>query len=161
MVWKRVIEKFGFAVFLASAAAGGCATDGLAWTRGPGQVGNVSIAMVGQACDRENDPNWTFADILDLRLDLQVRNSGHTSVEFDPRGARLLVRGESHQVHRSDAAATVAPWASRTFSVRFLERDDRLSCNQPMALDLQGAMRIAGAAVRLAPVEFVAARDDR
>ena len=75
---------------------GGCASQPLARAGGPAQAQAISVALVGQRCDRENDPNWSIADMLGLDLRIRVTNSGATELRFDP--------AQTDTVHRIDQA---------------------------------------------------------
>ncbi len=139
---------------------GGCATRPLARVSGPVQSRAISVALVGQSCDRENDPNWSYADILGLDLRIQVTNAGAAELRFDPAETALLAAGPPHRPHRSDSPAAIPPGASRTFVVHFLERDGNLACDIPMKLAIDRAVTAGGAAVTFEPISFLASNDD-
>jgi hypothetical protein len=79
---------------------------------------------------------------------------------FDPAATRLLADGETRSPHRADGPMAIAVGESRTFSVHFLERDDNLACNVPMALTLGRAVAVGGASVTLRPISFLASNSD-
>jgi hypothetical protein len=139
---------------------GGCASQPFVRVSGPVQSQAISVALVGQSCDREIDPNWSYADILGLDLRIRVTNSGAANLSFDPARTALFAEGQPHQPHRSDAAAAIPPGASRTFVVHFLERDGRLACNVPMRLAIDHAVTAGGASVTFEPISFLASHDD-
>jgi hypothetical protein len=144
-------------------AAGGC--DG-AWSRSfvrtdpPAQAGGVSLALVERQCDRRIDPNWSYADILGLDIRMRVTNSAGSAVTFDPGKVRLLADGEARAPHRADASETIAAGTSKTFVVQFLERDDNLACNVPMALAIDGSAVLGSSPLPLRPVSFLASNAD-
>jgi hypothetical protein len=139
-----------FVVALLGLVGAGCASAPTARVAGPSQDRGLSIALIGQRCDRENDPSWSVADILDLALRVAVANRSDAPVQFDPLALQLIAAGENRAPHRADDADLVMPGSTRVFEVRFLERDDRLACNVPMTLTLAG----------FAPIPFLASRDD-
>jgi hypothetical protein len=153
------------ALILASLIAmGGCSE---AWSRSfvrtdpPAQAGGVSVALVERQCDRRIDPDWSsYADILGLDIQMRVTNSAVSPMTFDPAKVRLLADGESRTPHRSDGAETIAVGTSKTFTVHFLERDDNLACNVPMALAIDGAAEIGSAPLPLRPLSFLASNTD-
>ena len=149
-----------FAISAFATAAGGCAAQAFVLTDSPIQVGGVSVALVGQSCDRQIDPNWSYADILGLDLQIRITNSGPSGMTFDPSATRLLADGESRLPHRADGPNAIAAGESRTFTVHFLERDANLACNVPMALTLGRAAMVGGASVTLAPISFLASNRD-
>lgn len=116
--------------------------------------------MVGQSCDRQIDPNWSYADILGLDLQIRVSNSGPSRMTFDSSATRLLADGETRSPHRADGPKGIAAGESRTFTVHFLERDDNLACNVPMALTLGRAVAVGGVSVTLRPISFLASSND-
>jgi len=145
------VQSFGLAA---------CMSKPFVRTDGPARDRGISVALVSQSCDRENDPNWSYADILGLDVKISVANSGSAAITFDPAQTALSAGGRSQPPLRSDAAAAIPPGASRTFVVHFLERNGDLACNVPMALSLDRAVRLDGAPVTLQPISFLASNDD-
>jgi hypothetical protein len=151
-------------VVTALSAMGGCSE---AWSRSfvrtdpPAQADGVSVALVERGCDRRNDPDWpAYADVLGLDIQMRVTNAAVASVMFDPSKVRLLADGEARRPHRSDSAETIPAGASKMFTVHFLERDDNLACNVPMALAIEGAAEIGSSPVPLRPVSFLVSNTD-
>jgi hypothetical protein len=150
-------------IFTSMVAASGCSE---AWSRSfvrtdpPAQGGGVSVGLVERQCDRRIDPNWSYADILGLDIQMRVTNSAGSALTFDPRRVRLLADGEARAPHRSDASETIPSGGSKTFTVHFLERDDNLACNVPMALAVDGAAAIGSSPIPLRPVSFLASNTD-
>ncbi|HXJ23890.1 MAG TPA: hypothetical protein VMT03_27095 [Polyangia bacterium] len=159
MLLRRLSTSLGLLVLIGAAGAG-CASAPLARTAAPSQSRGVAVALSGQRCDRENDPGWSVADMLDLTLQVSVANDGDTAVFFDPWALQLIAAGMARAVHRADSAGMVLPGTSRVFAVRFLERDDRLACNVPMTLALARTARVSGTPIALAPIPFLASNDD-
>ena len=145
------VQMFGLA---------GCVSKPFVRTDGPVRERDVSVALVSQSCDRESDPNWSYADMLGLDVKLSVANSGAAAVTFDPAQTALTAGGRSERPRRSDSAAAIPPGASKTFVVHFLERNGDLACNVPMALSLDRAVTRDGAPVTFQPISFLASNDD-
>jgi hypothetical protein len=156
------IDRIAF-IFISMLAAGGCSE---AWSRSfvrtdsPAQAGGVSVGLVERQCDRRIDPNWSYADILGLDIQMLVTNAAGSALTFDPGKVRLLADGEARAPHRSDASETIPSGGSKTFTVHFLERDDNLACNVPMALAVDGAAAIGSSPIPLRPVSFLASNTD-
>jgi hypothetical protein len=95
-------------------------------------------------------------------LDVQIRftNSGPSRMTFDPSATGLLADGKTRSPHRADGPTAIAADESKTFAVHFLERDDNLACNVPMALTLGRAATVGGASVTLRPISFLASNSD-
>lgn len=142
-------------------AAAGCASRPFVVSDPPARAGNVSVALVDQQCDRRNDPNWSYADLLSLDMRVRVSNSSGSNLRFDPHQVRLLADGAARTPRNADAPAMVPPGASRLFAVHFFERDDNLACNVPMALAIDGAATMGSNPLPLSPLSFVASRRDR
>ncbi len=149
-----------FALSALATAAGGCVPQAFVRTDGPVQVGGVSVALVGQSCDREIDPNWSSADLLGLDLRIRVINSGPSRLTFDPFATRLLADGDTFSPHRADGPMAIGAGESRTVTVHFLERDDNLACNVPMALTLGRAVSVGGVSVTLRSISFLVSNRD-
>jgi hypothetical protein len=147
-------------VALVALGLGGCATRPFARVEGPAQSHEAAVALAGQTCGRQNDPNWSTADILGLDLRIRVDNTGETPLSFDPEQVALLAAGQSYKPRRGDPAEAIAPGASRTLVVHFWERNGDLACNVPMALALDHAITVRGTPVTFAPISFLASNDD-
>jgi hypothetical protein len=156
------VRQLGLVLTL-TVAEGGC---GESWSRSfvrtdpPAEAGGVSVALVDRQCDRDSDPNWSYADILGLDILMRVTNSAGSAVTFDPGKVRLLADGEARAPHRADGAETIAAGTSKTFAVHFLERDDNLACNVPMALAIDGSAAIGAFPLPLRPLSFLASNAD-
>ncbi len=139
---------------------GGCAAGPFARVDRPARSPAATVALAGQACSRENDPNWSEADILGLDLQLRVENAGAAPLAFYPARVALLAGGQSYTPRRSDPAGTVVSGGSRTFVVHFWERNGDLACDIPMALAVDRAATIDGSVVTFAPISFLASNGD-
>ena len=153
------LGRIGF-MLIPTMVAIGCAAHPFVRADPPVESGGVRVGLVDQKCDREVDPNWSYADILGLDLRVEVSNSTEGTISFDPAKVRLLADGEARKPHKSDRSATVLAGASKIFEVRFLERDDNLACNIPMALGIAGAATAGSSPVPLPPISFLVSRDD-
>jgi hypothetical protein len=153
------IGWIGFTL-IPTVVAVGCAAQPFVRTDPPVESSGVRVGLVDQKCDRQIDPNWSYADILGLKLRMEVSNSTEAAISFDPAKVRLLADGEARKPHKSDPSATVLAGGSKIFEVRFLERDDNLACNVPMALGVTGAATANSSPLPLRPIAFVVSRDD-
>lgn len=106
------------------------------------------------------DPNWSYADILGLDVRVRVANASAEDVAFDPREVRLLADGEARAPHDSDSRRTVLSGTTATFGVHFLERDENLACNVPMALSVAGAVATGSTILSFAPLQFLVSNED-
>ena len=131
-----------------------CMSEPFVRTDGPARGRGISVALVSQSCDRENDPNWSYADILGLDVKISVANSGAGAITFDPAQTALSAGGRSQPPRRSDAAAAIPPGASRTFVVHFLERNGRPRLQRPHGVVTRPG-RQAGRSTRYPPADLV------
>jgi hypothetical protein len=138
----------------------GCAAHPFVRADPPVEAEGVRVGLVDQKCDRMIDPNWSYADILGLQVRVEVTNSTTDPVTFEPSKVRLLADGEARKPHKLDSGALIPAGASKIFEVGFLERDDTLACNVPMALSVTGAASVGSSAVPLRPLSFLVSRDD-
>ena len=106
------------------------------------------------------DPNWSGADILGLQVRVEVTNSTADTIVFEPGKVRLLADGEARKPHESDRWASIPAGTSQIFEVGFLERDDNLACNVPMALGVAEAATTGASTVPLQPISFLVSRND-
>jgi hypothetical protein len=158
MTFAMNLGRIGF--IIPAMVAVGCAAHPFVRADPPVESGGVRVGLVDQKCDREIDPNWSYADILGLDLRVEVSNSTEGAISFDPAKVRLLADGEARKPHESDRSTTVLAGGSKIFEVRFLERDDNLACNVPMALGVAGAAMAGSSPLPLRPIEFLVSRDD-
>jgi hypothetical protein len=124
------------------------------------EAGGVRVGLVDQKCDREYDPNSSNADILGLQVRVEVRNSTTDPMTFEPAKVRLLADGEARKPHASDHSAIIPAGASKIFEVGFLETDENLACNVPMALSVADAATTGSTPLPLRPISFLVSRDD-
>lgn len=141
-------------------AAVGCAAHPFLRADPPVEAGGIRVGLVDQRCDRRIDPNWSYADILGLEVRVEVKNSTTDPIAFEPAKVRLLAAGEARKPHESDRGASIPPGASKIFEVGFLERDDNLACNVPMALSVAEAATTGSSPLPLRPISFLVSRDD-
>jgi hypothetical protein len=151
--------RIGF-MLIPTVVAVGCASHPFVRADPPVESGGVRVGLVDQRCDRQIDPNWSYADILGLALRVEVSNSTEGTITFDPAKVRLLADGEAREPHKSDRSGTVLAGGSRIFEVRFLERDGNLACNVPMALGVAGAATVGSSTLPLRPITFLVSHDD-
>jgi hypothetical protein len=153
------LHRIGFRLTSILAAAG-CGAQPFLRADPPVEADGVRVELVDQRCDREIDPNWSSADILGLQVRVKVTNSTANAIGFDPAKVRLLADGEARTPHKSDRSETVLAGGSKIFEVGFLERDDNLACNVPMALGVAGAATVGSSALPLRPISFLVSRYD-
>lgn len=147
------------ALALASGLAVGCAQP-FYRADPPVQSRGVSVGLVNQQCDRRIDPNWSVADILGLEVRLRVLNASASDVAFDPRKVRLLADGEARAPRSADSGKTVPAGTAAVFGVDFLERDENLACNVPMALSVDGAVAVGPKVLPFPPLRFLVSTED-
>lgn len=126
----------------------------------PVEADGVRVGLVDQKCDRMIDPNWSYADILGLQVRVEVTNSTTDPMTFDPAKVRLLADGEARKPHKADHSGLIPAGASKIFEVMFMERDDNLACNVPMALSVAEAATTGSSTLPLRPISFLVSRDD-
>ena len=155
------LGRTAFLVISISAVLGvGCAAHPFLRADSPVEAAGVRVGLVDQKCDREIDPNWSYADILGLQMRVEVTNSTPLPVTFEPAEVRLLADGKARTPHESDHSALIPAGASKIFQVGFLERDDNLACNVPMALSVAEAATTGSRPLPLPPISFLVSRDD-
>jgi hypothetical protein len=89
-----------------------------------------------------------------------VTNSTAETITFEPAKVRLLADGEARKPHKSDRRANIPAGTTKVFEVSFLERDDNLACNVPMALSVAEAATTGASTLPLRPISFLVSRDD-
>jgi hypothetical protein len=154
------MRRLGLIAFvLAFAPAVGCAHPFLR-ADPPVQSRGVTVGLVDQQCDRMIDPNWSYADILGLDVRIRVVNASAGDVALDPKKVRLLADGEARAPHDADSRRTILSGTTATFRVHFLERDENLACNVPMALSVAGAVATGSTVLSFAPLQFLVSTED-
>ena len=159
MKLRTQLGRFGLLV-ISTVLGVDCAAQPFLRADSPVEAGGVRVGLVDQRSDREMDPNWSGADILDLDVRVEVTNSTADTIAFEPAHVRLLAAGEARKPHKSDRRANIPAGTSKVFEVGFLERDDNLACNVPMALGVADAATTGASTVPLQPISFLVSRDD-
>jgi hypothetical protein len=146
-------------VVLSSAA---CADRPFVRVDPPVSSQGVTVALVGQKCEREG---WNEAyDVLDLEVVLRVTNGTPGPIGVTPAEMRLLASGNSplprvSSPKREDAPLEVAPNSNADIRVHF-DRRGNGRCNQGMQLSLDRAVNQDGRAVTLPPLSFMPSPND-
>jgi hypothetical protein len=143
---------------------GGCADGGRPFVRtdGPSTSGGVTVALIDQQCARRT---WArVMDVLDLRVSVQVTNASAAPITVAPQEFRLLAAGNLPVADATPpegrlAPVVVPPGGAVPVELHF-RRVSYARCNQDMQLSAVGAVEMAGRALNLRPISFIAERTD-
>jgi hypothetical protein len=142
----------------------GCASSGRPFVRtdGPSTSNGVTVALVDQECARRT---WARAmDVLVVRLDVQVTNASAEPITVTPQEFRLLAAGSMPVADATAPEGRLAPMpllpgGAVPLQLHF-RRYGYARCNQDMQLSAAGAVQMAGHALNLRPISFLAERTD-
>jgi hypothetical protein len=116
----------------------------------------VAVAVVGQRCSQNVDPDWPEADLVQATLETQVRNTTAQPVTVHRNGFRL-VAPDGQAIPTASWGAnepiTVAAGQAESFKLRFSDRGG-LSCSKDMRLDGPTAVTEGAQVVQVASVSF-------
>ena len=88
---KLRMQLVRVAILVISAVLGvDCAAHPFLRADPPVEARGVRVGLIDQRCDREMDPDWSGADILDLDVRVEVTNSTADTIAFEPANVRLL-----------------------------------------------------------------------
>jgi hypothetical protein len=120
----------------------------------------VEVALVAQSCTESKDPDWRDFDLVELYVDILVKNEGRLPVTIYRDLIRLRAEDGVRSRTLTWAAAepmSVAPGSTSKIVVRYMNRGS-LSCSGTLAVDFDKSIVQGGRPLRLAPIEFVASR---
>lgn len=137
----------------------GCAHTPPQFTSGPTLAASgVSVALVSQACDQNKDPDFWGNDLVELSVDLSLRNPTPQPVTIyrdrirvlapDGIAARTVTWKASEPIQLASAESVTIP-------LRFMNRGS-LTCDGPLAMDLDTSIVANDKPLRLPPIRFVA-----
>jgi hypothetical protein len=116
----------------------------------------VELAVTRQACTQNVDPDFPDADLVEERVELQVRNTTSVPITIQRDGFRLIAPDGTALrtiTWRAADPMTVSDGESRTFELRYMTRGS-LACDGEMKLEPDGGIRIDQGAVKVGAVRF-------
>ena|SRR5689334_5472055 len=123
---------------------------------GPSEWDGVQMAIVGQYCEEEQDPDWIDNEVVQLRMKIGVTNRSTKSVDFDPDRVRVIGPDRvTPSPVAADSPLTVGPGETKVAAVRFMNRGS-LKCQEEIKLDPSDSVRADAKPVPLRPIVFVA-----
>jgi len=142
---------------LLAGTLGACAAQPFYRTDTPSAAEGVSVAPLSQRCGRRFDN--PRSDVLHLNVTFQITNRSDAPAVVMPGDLRLLVGGDVTAPAKQDPPTEIGPGASREVAVRFVRYGDA-TCNQPMQLSLDHAVRLRDRELPLRPLSVVPNRSD-
>lgn len=116
----------------------------------------VELAVTRQACTQNSDPDFPNADLVEERVELQVRNATSVPITVRRDAFRLITpEGDALETMTWPAAdpMTLGGGQSRTFELRYMSRGG-LACDREMRLEPDGGLRLDHGAVAVGAVRF-------
>lgn len=120
----------------------------------------VQVAVVRQSCSQTEEPDQDGWDLVETKIEVQVRNGAAVPATVHRDRFRLLAPDGSALRTLTWSAAeplTVAGGASQTFDLRFMTHGG-LECAKEMRLDPDSGIDLGTSAVALQPVAFTPER---
>lgn len=116
----------------------------------------VELAVTRQACTQHVDPDFPNADLVEERVELQVRNATAVPVTVQRDAFRLITpEGLALRTDTWRAAdpLTLGGGESRVFELRYMVEGD-LACDREMRIEPDGGVRLASGTVAVGAVRF-------
>jgi hypothetical protein len=120
----------------------------------------VQIAVLGQSCSETVETDWPGNDLVEMTVQIEVRNGTPTTLGVHRDGFRLI-GADGRSVPTSTGSAnepiSLASRQTQTFQLRFMSRGG-LSCSKEMTLESPSAIRHGTEPATIGTIKFVAAR---
>ncbi|HEY8925028.1 MAG TPA: hypothetical protein VIU64_11660 [Polyangia bacterium] len=116
----------------------------------------VELGVTRQACSQNVDPDFPNADLVEERVELQVRNATSAPITIQRDGFQLIAPDGTALrplTWRAGDPMNVKGGESRTFELRYMTRGS-LACDGEMKLEPDGSIRLAHRAVTVGAIRF-------
>jgi hypothetical protein len=120
----------------------------------------IQIALLGQRCSQTVETDWAGNDLVEMTVQIEVRNGTSTELGVHRDDFRLI-GADGRSVPPSSGFAndpiSLAPRQAQTFQLRFMSRGG-LSCSKEMTLESPSAIVRGTETAKLGTIKFVAAQ---
>ena len=139
----------------------GCADKSFFRVDPPVNAQGVSVALVGESCELEQDleqPSWFAQDTM---LTLQITNQSPSAATFDSGKVRLAWGKQATAPDLHHPIGTIKAGDSTRVQLHFTLRGTDAACNNQTTLTWDDAITLGAKPVNLAPIKFqLSARAD-
>lgn len=152
-------RRLSFVALPLVATLSACATLSVpAHTTGPARSGEgVEIAVVRQACAQNQDPDFYGDDLVEARVEIELRNPTDDPLTVHREAFRLMAPDGVELptvTWRAAQPLVVQPRASALFELRFMTRGG-LQCAREMRLEADSGVLRRDQPVRIGVVRFL------
>ncbi len=120
----------------------------------------VQIAVLGQSCSETVETDWPGNDLVEMTVQIEVRNGTPTALGIHRDGFRLT-GADGRSIPTSTGSAnepiSLAPRQTQTVQLRFMSRGG-LSCSKEMTLESPSAIVLGSETAKIGTIKFVATR---
>jgi hypothetical protein len=114
------------------------------------------MAIVGQYCEDNEEPDDRGWPVIQLRMKVAVTNRTNDRLGFDPGRLRIVAPDRvTPGPVAADSPLVVAPGETKIAELRFMSRGS-LTCKEEMRLDPSDSLIAGNRPVSLRPLAFVA-----
>ena len=114
----------------------------------------LTMALVDQGCDLDQDPEVASAYVQDTMITVQVTNSSPAAATVDSSHVRLAWNKQSIAPDSRAESVVVKPAGSTRVQLHFTPKGTDAACNNAMTLSWNDAVTVDGKPVTVPPLKF-------
>ena len=148
-------QTFKVGWLIVSATAGlGCASKAFFRADPPVNAQGLSVALIDQGCDLDQDAEIPGAFVQDTMVAVQVTNASPAPVRIETDKARLAWNRQSAAPDQRPDVVTLNPGQGARVQLHFTPKGPDVACNNPLTLAWNDAVTIDGKPISLPPLRF-------
>jgi hypothetical protein len=160
MTTPRMSLLFLSATFGATALVSGCGLRPPIQNSGTVSTADgIQVAVLSQSCSETVETDWPGNDLVEMTVQIEVRNGTPTAIGVHRDGFRLK-GADGRAIPTSTGSAkdpiSLAPRQTQTVQLRFMSRGG-LSCSREMTLESSSAIMHGTETATIGTIKFVAA----
>jgi hypothetical protein len=151
----NVRQTFNLAWLMLSATVGiGCADKSFFRADPPVSAQGLSVALVDQGCDLDQDPETQGSFVEDMMVAVQVTNASPAPVRIETNKARLAWNKQTAAPDQHPDVVTLKPGAGTRVQLHFTPKGPDVACNNALTLAWSDAVTIDGKPISVPPLKF-------
>ena len=114
----------------------------------------LTMALVDQGCDLDQDPDVASAYVQDTMVTVQVTNASPAAATIDTAHIRLAWNKQSIAPDSRPESVSLKPGGSSRVQLHFTPKGTDAACNNALTLSWNDAVTVAGKPVTVPPMKF-------